>query len=98
PDPYGWHTAVLGKVYKVGLRLASVTSRSHGSVARQYHFRYETSPATKRSLLAQFFECDASVRCFEPITLNWKKERQPDFSKTTYSRFPGTPSTDYVFE
>lgn len=98
PDPYGWRTAVLGKVYKVGLRLASVTSRSHGSVARQYHFRYETSPATKRSLLAQFFECDASVRCFEPITLNWKKERQPDFSKTTYSRFPGTPSTDYVFE
>ncbi|WOD30083.1 RHS repeat-associated core domain-containing protein [Alloalcanivorax xenomutans] len=98
PDPYGWRTAVLGKVYRVGLRLARVTSRSHGSVARQYHFRYETSQATKRSLLTRFFECDASARCFKPITLNWKKERQPDFSKTTYSRFPGTPSTEYVFE
>jgi len=97
-DLYGWHTSVLGKIYKVGLRLASVTSRSNDSVARQYHFRYETSPATNRSLLTRFFECDASLRCFEPITLDWKKKRQPDFSKSTYSRFPGAPSTDYVFE
>ncbi|MFT0138711.1 RHS repeat-associated core domain-containing protein [Alcanivoracaceae bacterium MT1] len=98
PDPYGWRTAVLGKVYRVGLRLARVTSRSHSSVARQYHFRYETSQATKRSLLTRFFECDASARCFKPITLNWKKERQPDFSKATYTRFPGSPTNEHVFE
>ncbi|MBF1801156.1 RHS repeat-associated core domain-containing protein [Alloalcanivorax profundimaris] len=97
-DPYGKTTAILGRKLSLGLRLKSIYSQVEKATLREYHFFYESNEVTRRSLMASYAECNYRGECFNPTTLDWRRGDAPSFANGQYIRFPGNPSTGYVYE
>ncbi|KAF0810948.1 RHS repeat-associated core domain [Alcanivorax sp. S71-1-4] len=97
-DQYGMTSAVLGRTYQAGLRLARITNRMNGAVAKQYFLNYEISTVTKRSLLAEIVECGIGSECLQPTTFSWEKTTSHNFSDAVYMKFPGAPTTVNAFQ
>ena len=97
-DPYQKKTPIFGKQFDLGLRLNSIQSRVDDASLREYYFFYETNEVTRRSLMTSFAECNSESECFQPTTLDWQEGAPVSYANAEYIRFPGNPSSPYVFE